>query len=119
MNDAPLHSVPGTTSGSENKPESTPKVRPILEFIAAHYGLTPQEIINYKRTEKYLWPRHVGMYLASQLTGRSSMQIAKVFQRDNSTVRHAKQKIARLLRDHPEVAQEIEALENGLLGVRL
>jgi chromosomal replication initiation ATPase DnaA len=111
---APELRMINATIGSENKnnsPNTAPPIRQILNFVALQYKIPYAEMVSGNRTERVSSPRHVGMYLASRLTGKSSALIGRVFNRDNSTVRQACVKMAGLINSSPELASEIQTLE--------
>lgn len=62
----------------------------IVARVAAEFGVTVSEIMSRRRTEKFIVPRHVAMYLLRQVTDMSLAQIGEMIgHRDHGTVLHA------------------------------
>jgi hypothetical protein len=83
----------------------------VITTVAHHFGLTRDELLSSSRSASLTHPRHVGMYLAKQLTGRGLPFIARRFNRRNhTTVLHAVRKIARMAANDNRLADELESL---------
>lgn len=92
-----------------------PAVGDIKKVVAKHYGITVIDIDSHRRTADVTGPRQVAMYLTKKLTPRSLPDIGRKFGgRDHTTVHHAVHKIERLIASDPEMAAEIETLEEKL-----
>jgi len=62
----------------------------IIACVANYYGVSEIDIVSARRTANVIRPRHVAMYLARRLTGKSYAQIGRAFgDRDHATVIHA------------------------------
>lgn len=73
---------------------STITVKRILAELAVSYGVTDEALRSDSRAEPLTWHRHIGMWLAHELTAHSLLQIARAFGRsDHSTVVHAVQRV--------------------------
>lgn len=84
----------------------------IKAIVAAAYQSTAEIIDSNRRTSAYVKPRHVAMYLTRQLTDLCLTDIGRAFGgRDHSTVLHAINKTIERMRDNPEFANEVHALE--------
>ncbi len=57
------------------KKEITPSL--IIEVVAEHFGISPEDIASRKRTAELVQPRQIVMYLCRQLTESSLQNIAK------------------------------------------
>jgi len=85
----------------------------ILNAVAEHYGVTPDELKARGRSKEVVRPRQVAMYLIRQLTGASLPEIGQFFGgRDHTTVLYATQKIGKLLAEDPELQRTVEGFEN-------
>jgi hypothetical protein len=83
----------------------------VITTVAHHFGLTKDELLSSSRSASLVHPRHVGMYLAKQLTGRGLPFIARRFNRaDHTTVLHAVRKITRMAANDNEFSEELAAL---------
>lgn len=71
------------------KKEITPSL--IIEVVAEHFGISPEDIASRKRTAELVQPRQIVMYLCRQLTESSLQNIAKTIGKKrsyNSFTRH-------------------------------
>ncbi len=58
----------------------------IIAKVAAHYSVTPDDILGKDRKKNIQTARNVSMYLVRTVTGASYPQIGVFFYRDHSTV---------------------------------
>ncbi len=65
----------------------------ISSIVAAHFGLSLQQLIGASRRQNIVQARSLAMFLAKQKLAASYVQIAKYFHRDQSTVRYLYRKI--------------------------
>ena len=83
----------------------------IRDVVAAHYGLTPIEIIGARSVRRVARPRQVAMYICARHAGLPSRDIAALFgDLDLSTVRFALRAVAARRRRQPTLAAEIATL---------
>ncbi len=74
------------------KKEVTPEL--IIEIVADHFGITPEDILSKKRSSNIVEPRQIIMYLCRQMTTTPLSEIGKILGgRDHSTVIHGYEKI--------------------------
>ena len=72
--------------------EVTPRL--IINIVAEHYNINPNDIASNRRSQEFVQPRQVVMYLCRQLTDCPYNEIAKlVGKKDHSTVIHGQRKI--------------------------
>ena len=61
----------------------------VIKETCAHYDVTYTEMMGKRRYRKYVWARHVAMYLIrSYFPQRSLQQIGNIFNKDHATVLH-------------------------------
>jgi chromosomal replication initiator protein len=72
-------------------------IRDIETAVAAHFGLTREEMRGMSRKRAVARPRQVAMFLAREITGQSLPRIGQQFARDHTTVLYGVRKIARLM----------------------
>jgi chromosomal replication initiator protein len=90
-------------------------VADIQAAVAAHYGVTAQELLSTARTARVAWPRQVAMYLARELTGESLPAIGRQFGgRDHTTVLHAWRRTGARIADDDSARQAVQKLCTGL-----
>jgi len=81
------------------KREVTPQI--ILEVVADHYGVTPNDIIGGKRNAKIVTPRQVTMYLCREITDTSYKAIGILLgNRDHSTIISGDNKVREKLKSN-------------------
>lgn len=61
----------------------------IRSAVARRFGVTEREMMSIRRCRGVARPRQVAMFLSYRLTAHSLAQIARVFDRDHTTVLHA------------------------------
>jgi len=76
----------------------------IAEHVGKEFQVAVRALRGPNRHPQTLWPRQVSMYLARELTGLSLAQIGGYFDRDQSTVRHACEKVAGVKRTDVKLA---------------
>ena len=86
--------------------------RSSLEQTAEMFGLDVEQLRGKSRTRDLVHARQVGMYVCRALTDLSYPQIGKEFGgRDHTTVIHAYEKIANLMKERRKTYEDVTALE--------
>ncbi len=93
-----------------NKPkEITPNV--IIEVVAEHYGVKPEDIRSQKRNAEFVEPRQVFMYLCRQLCDIPYTGIAKELgKKDHTTIIYGVSKITTELQNNEELSNKVEII---------
>ena len=87
----------------------------ILEDVANYYQITVKDLKGKRRVKTIVIPRQIAMYLARELTDSSFPKIGSEFGgKDHTTVLHAHEKIAKLLKEDAEIKAEIEEIKDRL-----
>lgn len=87
----------------------------IQEVVSSAYGLSRNTLISHRRGKLVIGPRHVAMYLCTELTTASLPMIGRMFAgRDHTTIMHASNKIAMLRKTDAKLDAEIIALTERL-----
>ena len=87
----------------------------IIEFAAAHYNFTIEEIKSKKRTAPLAQARHVAMFLARKIMNDRLTSIGKDFGgRDHSTVINAYNKINEQIEKNAPFLNELDELESKI-----
>ena len=77
-----------------SKKEITPEL--IIDVVAEHFHIKPEDIISHKRSADIAFPRHIAMYLCRQMTQTPLEAIGKALGgRDHSTILYGSEKIAK------------------------
>lgn len=77
-------------------------INQIKKVVCKYFKVSIEDLNSKKKNSSIAWPRQVSMYLATELTTLSLPEIGREFNRDHSTVIHAKEKVK-------------EEIENNLL----
>ncbi|MCS0497886.1 DnaA/Hda family protein [Ancylobacter sp. MQZ15Z-1] len=93
------------------------RIDDIMRAVARHYRVSLPDLLSQRRTADLLWPRHVAMYLAKELTMRSLPEIGRrCGGRDHTTVLSGVRKVARLVEADPDRRDEVMALKRAIGG---
>ncbi len=95
--------------------DDTVTVPVIVEAVAAHFGLRPEQLTSASRTANVSWARQLAIHLARELTGDSLQAIGAHFGgRNHATVLHACKRVSERIRTSEEDAAELELLHSQL-----
>ncbi|SOC39416.1 chromosomal replication initiator protein DnaA [Ureibacillus acetophenoni] len=99
-------------------PNSKPRIITILdikEVVGEHYQIKLEDFAAKRRTKQIAFPRQVAMYLSRELTDFSLPKIGEEFGgRDHTTVIHAHEKIAKMLKEDQQLQQDIKQIRSVL-----
>ena len=89
----------------------------IQRKVAEHYNLRMGDMHSARRARNVARPRQIAMFLAKLLTARSLPEIGRKFGgRDHTTVMHAVRKVEELMKDDPQIAQDVDVIRRALTG---
>lgn len=101
--------VPMLKEGRDPFAICTVSMQTVIGVVALEYGVTWERLMGRSRAVRNCEPRQVAMHLCRKLTGKSLPRIARVFDRDHSTVLSNVRAIeARLERDDEFFAKVAE-----------
>jgi chromosomal replication initiator protein len=87
----------------------------IVQSVAGHFHVAVKDVRSHSRRRGIVVPRHVGMYLARQLTPLSFQQIGAYFGGcDHATVLHACRKMEKTLAGDPHLGGAVRQLHDDL-----
>ncbi len=89
-------------------------IEDIQQVVANEYGISVEELMSKQRKEKFVFPRHIAIYLAHELTDMSWTDIGKAFDKDHSTTIHASDKIKNMIINDPFFAEVINKIINKI-----
>ncbi len=97
-----------------NKPkEITPNL--IINVVAEHFGVKPEDITSKKRNSEFVQPRQVVMYLCRELTECSLTNIARLLsKKDHTTIMHGANKIETELQTNEDLKNKIDIITKKL-----
>ena len=89
--------------------EVTPTL--IINVVAEHFGVTPDDITSKKRNSEFVQPRQVFMYLCRQLTEVSLTNVGKLLgKKDHTTIMHGVNKITEEIKTNEELKNKVDTI---------
>jgi chromosomal replication initiator protein len=88
----------------------------IQAAVAEHFDLSLEELLGKDRSKRVAGPRQIAMFLACELSGETLPMIAAAFDRDHSTVIHAREKVGSTHRTDPAAAAAVDSLRTAIHG---
>jgi len=85
-----------------------PTIKSVMAAASLHYGLP--DVSQKSRKSDASRARHVAMYVARHMTGRSYKVMARIFCRDHTTVIAGVRKVEQLRQRDAQVAADITAI---------
>jgi chromosomal replication initiator protein len=96
-----------------------PSIDDVQEAVAAHFGLTTEELTSASRVSRLAWPRQVAIHLARDLTGASLPAIGKAFGgRNHTTVMHACKRVSERLKNDQQAVDAVRQLSDLVAHAR-
>ncbi len=89
----------------------------IFTSIYRRYGITREEITGPKRNKEIAAARHVAVYLILKITEMSLNNVARIFERDHTTILASKQTIEKRLRTDAAFVEELDELKKDVIGL--
>jgi len=87
----------------------------IQKTVSSFFNIKVSDLKSKKRKKTIAFPRQIAMYLSRELTGDSFPEIGRKFGgKDHSTVIHANNKIAALIKTDPYTKNTVDALVSSL-----
>lgn len=88
----------------------------IINTVCQFYNVPKNELIGKKKNKELVEPRQICMYLITELMSVPLITIGQAMGgRDHTTVMHARDKIAELVRTNQRIATEVKDLKNLIL----
>lgn len=107
MNISP-YAIPGIV-------KSNPTSELIINYVCDYFGQRKEDIKGTKRNRDYVTPRHIAMYLIKIKTSQPVVSIAKIFNKDHTSVLHAMTKINGFIEIKDfDTLRAIEKISNNL-----
>lgn len=93
--------------------EITPEL--IIQVVAEHFNITPEEISSKKRNSEIVFPRQIAMYLCRDMTDIPLQSIGNYLgKKDHTTIIHGAQKIANEVENNESTRKIIEAIKKKI-----
>ncbi len=88
----------------------------IIDVVAEHFGVKPEDISSQKRNSEFVQPRQVVMYICRHLTATPLQTIAKALgKKDHTTVIHGIEKITKEMENNSELKNRVETIEKKIM----
>lgn len=88
----------------------------IIEVVAEHFGVNPEDIASKKRTAELVQPRQVVMFFCRELTSNSLQNIAKAIgKKDHTTVLHGIKTITKEMESNEELKNKVDIIRKKLM----
>ena len=89
----------------------------IKKIVGKHFNVRMEDFNAKRKTQSVAWPRQIAMYLATELTDLSLPEIGREFNRDHSTVVHARDVVKEKINEDPFFSAEINQIVADIKGV--
>ena len=98
----------------DEKKEVTPAL--IIDTVAEHFGITPDDIKGNKRNSEIVRPRQIAMYLCRHLTDVPLKQIGQIMgKKDHTTVLHGVKTITNELEQSETLKNTVEVIKKKIM----
>ena len=88
----------------------------IIEVVAEHFGINPEDIASKKRTAELVQPRQIVMYFCRELTANSLQNIAKAIgKKDHTTVLHGIKTITKEMENNEELKNKVDIIRKKIV----
>lgn len=92
-----------------------PLISDVIAVVADWFQLSADELTGHSRKRHIVWPRHLAVYVARDMTQQSLTAIGRVFGgRDHSTIYHAINLVARDLAAEPQLVVAVGRLSEAV-----
>lgn len=82
----------------------------IKKVVGKHFNIKMEDFNSKRKTQSIAWPRQIAMFLANDLTDLSLPEIGREFNRDHTTVIHARDVVKEKIESDPFFAAEINQI---------
>lgn len=94
--------------------EITPSL--IIEVVAEHFGISPEDITSKKRTAELVQPRQIVMFFCREMTENSLQNIAKAIgKKDHTTVLHGIKTITKEMESNEELKNKVDIIRKKIM----
>ena len=93
-----------------NENDLSINVNSIKKIVGKHFNVKMEDFNSKRKTQSIAWPRQIAMFLTTELTDLSLPEIGREFNRDHSTVVHARDVVKEKVEADPFFAAEINQI---------
>lgn len=80
----------------------------LVDQISCHYNVSRNDLFSHSRQKDIVWVRHFAILVLREKKGLSLLKLAKLFNRDHSSIIHALEKMRKLVSTNIQLKQEID-----------
>lgn len=88
----------------------TPLTGLIKKAVCEEYGITLEELASRRRSRYLSWPRQEAMWLTLKMTSMSFPEVGRHYDRDHTTVMHAKEQVEKRLEGNIELSMRMDRI---------
>ncbi len=103
-----------TKEFAQAKENDSKKFEEILISVSTKYGISKEDILSSKRNKEIVLARHICVYIAREITSLSQSQIAKILNRDRSTLVSSEKFVKDRMAEDNDFALDIKELIRSL-----
>lgn len=92
-------------------------VNAIKKVVGKHFKIDMDDFTSKRKTQSVAWPRQIAMFLSTELTDLSLPEIGREFNRDHSTVVHARDLVKEKIKSDPFFSAEINQIISDIKAV--
>ena len=92
-------------------------VNAIKKVVGKHFKINTEDFVSKRKTQSVAWPRQIAMFLCTELTDLSLPEIGREFNRDHSTVVHARDLVKEKIKADPFFSAEINQIISDIRAV--
>ncbi len=89
----------------------------IKKVVGKHFKINTEDFTSKRKMQSVAWPRQIAMFLCTELTDLSLPEIGREFNRDHSTVVHARDLVKEKVKNDPFFAAEINQIISDIKTV--
>lgn len=97
--------------------DASVSVNVIKKIVGKHFNVRMEDFNSKRKTQSIAWPRQIAMFLTTELTDLSLPEIGREFNRDHSTVVHARDLVKERINTDPFFTAEINQIIADIKGV--
>ena len=90
--------------------DNSVSVNTIKKIVGKHFNIRMEDFNAKRKTQSIAWPRQIAMFLTTELTDLSLPEIGREFNRDHSTVVHARDLVKEKVATDPFFTAEINQI---------
>ena len=98
-------------------PNQTREITPntIIDVVSEHFNVSRDDITSKKRSQEYVLPRQIIMYLSRTMTNSSLQSVAALLgKKDHTTIIHGVDKIEEMIKTDEELRHKIDTIKKKL-----